>query len=565
MQLKQPTDPVIELQSQLKLSSFKNACFCQNRGGEVKSSFFMCRCNNMAHQSCMPWPEPEFGEYECPACIISRNDPLNEVIEVLLEPSIIQSAFSYMFKLKLQDFNALNEDEHLDIEVRCLKMDGEHFFEQTWPDKAEIRVNEELVKSVVPLTYNSSLKKRRDEKLVITKPKIGTNSISITYENVTDNKNTKKGKDPLYTFAVVLVKKLSVNELADKIIKQHTIGKLESMKLVKEKFQGSQDVKISEVKADLDCKLSLSSMVHPARGKNCSHINCFSLKFFLKSMQSNTGRNWSCPLCRKPCYKLVVDSHLESIIAETKKVDPSRREVFFKKDGTVCLTSEADILNELQSTGGSSKRGPKHAPSKAFDKPLEQMLVIVDEDEQKPVANYYLPSDMSLIDGKSTVNLSDDQLIGKRQALLENSFLDDEEFLGYLHNYTKRSPRGCPDSTGDVKSRPGFSSFEASLQKRINGDMIAKHVFQVFYSIVMKKKRDTELLRQRSPIKGMYHDLLSEINAIESTDKSMTSTQTQSMDVLQWVLRDYRLDYQNLPYLYDKLAFDSEKDSLQFT
>lgn len=570
--LKQPTDVVIDLQSQMKLSSFKNACFCQNKERD-KDVFFMCRCKNMAHKSCMPWRIHDFGEFECSACTILTNDPLNEVIEVLLEPSILHSCFTYKFKLKLQDFNALNQDPNLDIEVRCLKMDGEHFFEQTWPDKAEIRVNGTLVKNLAPLLYNSSLKKRRDEKLVIMKPVIGTNTISFNFENVRDGKNTKADKDPLYTFAVVLIKKLSVNELADKIIKNNAIGKSESVKLIKDKFLGSREVKISEVKADLDCKLSLSTMVHPARGKNCTHLNCFSLKLFLKSMQSNTGRNWNCPLCKKPCYKLVVDSYLENIIADTKKIDPTRREVFFRKDGSVCLTPEGEIQSEhLSVGGGSSKVGLKHTNSKHLDKNLESDIVLIDEDEPKsqlaikpnPVVNYIVSTNLNVFDEKSTANLSDDQLLGKRPPTVDASFLEDKEFLGYLHNYTKRTPQDSLDSLEDLKAKPGFSSFESSLQKRINDDLIAKHVFQVFYSIVKKKKRETDQLKQRSTAKGIYDDILSDIKIMESTDKSMTSSHMQQLDVLQWVLRDYKLDYQNLPYQQDTHQFESDKNSIQF-
>ena len=112
--MKQSTDVVIDLQSQMKLSSFKNSCFCQNKERD-KDVFFMCRCKNMAHKSCMPWRIHDFGEFECSACTIQTNDPLNEVIEVLLEPSILHSCFTYKFKLKLQDFNALNQDPNLDI------------------------------------------------------------------------------------------------------------------------------------------------------------------------------------------------------------------------------------------------------------------------------------------------------------------------------------------------------------------------------------------------------------------------------------------------------------------
>lgn len=201
------------------------------------------------------------------------------------------------------------------------------------------------------------------------------------------------------------------------------------------------------------------------------------------------------------------------------------------------------------------------------------MIVVVDEDEYKPdskpkikpVVNYSLQTEFPKLDEMSTVNLSEDQFLGKRQTLEISSFLDDKEFLVYLHNYTRKSPRGFSNECDDKKLKPGFSSFENSLQKRFKEDWIARHLFQVFYSIVMKKKKESELAREKAPMKGLYQDFLSEINAIESTEKSMISTNTQNLDALQWVLRDYRLDYQNMPYQNDKLTIDSERNSLQFT
>jgi hypothetical protein len=56
----------------------------------------------------------------------------------------------------------MNKDPMIGVEVRCLKLDGEHLFDQTWPDKAVIRINGKVAKEVEPLIQNSSLKKRRD-------------------------------------------------------------------------------------------------------------------------------------------------------------------------------------------------------------------------------------------------------------------------------------------------------------------------------------------------------------------------------------------------------------------
>ena len=560
--------PVIDLQGQKKLSSFKNACFCDNKE-KVKDVFFMCKCNNMAHMSCMPWRYNEFGEFECTACTILSNDPLNEVLEVLLEPSILQSSFIYNFKLRAQDFNTLNEESNLDIEIRCIKMDGEHFFEQTWPDKADIKINGEMVRQVLPLVYNSSLKKRRDEKLIVKKPVVGKNTISLNFENVKDGKNTKIDKDPAYTIAVVLVRKLKINELAEKIIKNNTIPKSDTVKLIKDKFQGSRDVRISEVKADIECKISLTPIVHPARGKNCTHLNCFSLKYFLKSMQFNPCRNWVCPLCRRPCTKLVVDSYIETIVADMKNNDPDRKEVFFRKDGSVCNSLDRDIQSEIFSTGGSSKTGNKQMSSKMNDKMLDSHIIMVEDDASnfefsilpKTKGNSENISNL-FIDEKTTINLSDDNNLGKRIFDSEKSFVDDKEFISYLHNYTKKAKLESIDINAESKNQTSYSSFEHNFKKRITNDVVAKHLFQVFYTLVMKKKKEKESFKQKSPIKNLYNEMLSEIRFIDNADKHATSSIDENLDVLQWMLKEYRVDFENLPYRHERQASDFDNRSL---
>lgn len=520
------------------------------------------------HKSCMPWRTSDFGQFECTACTILTNDPLNEVLEVFLEPSVLQSCFTYKFKLKIDEFDALNSNPNLDIEVRCIKMDGQHFFEQSWPDRAEIKVNEQSVKIITPLLQNSSLKKRKDEKLVITNPKMGTNTICFKFENIKDGKNTKVDRDPMYTFTVVLVKKLTVLELSEKIIKNKTISINESKSMICQKFQSSRDVKISEMKADLDCKISFTiPMLHPARGENCTHLNCFSLNYFLKSMKSNPERNWVCPLCRKPCYKLVIDSYMETVIREAAKIDQEKREVFFKRDGSFILSPEKEAVSELLSNAGSSKLGIKKSVSKSQRGPSEQVILNIDEERAPDTVSAQNATGKSknqicpFIEEKSTLNLSDDQCLGKRDIDANMEFMDDKEFLAHLHNYSTKTPVRSKNPTEDSQSWYSFSSFEDKLKKRIDTDILANRAFQMFYSLVMKKKLEKEAQKKTSPLNELYSDLLTDIRVTDKDEDCKLSSNSHKLDVLQWLLKEYRLEYNNLAYLQDKPSED-DRDSI---
>lgn len=309
-------------------------------------------CYKNFHSECMMWPEEEMYNFECPRCIIQCNDPLNEVKKTLIEPSILVSDINYRISIETEDFqNIQNENLPIGIEIRCIKLDGLHFFEQTWPDKAAIKINGKTIKDIKPLHQNSSLKKRRDEKLYI-KSQIRSANLNqqFFYQNCKDNKNSKSNSDPSYVFTVVLVQKLSTQELSDKIINNSFIDLDTSKSFIRDRFFSKNDIQISEVKADLICKITYTLINLPVRGKYCRHINCFSLNYFLLSMEHNAIRKWSCPLCKKRCSKLVYDTYFEQIIQAAKNYKQELEFVFFFKNGDYSFNNDINktYLNETQ-------------------------------------------------------------------------------------------------------------------------------------------------------------------------------------------------------------------------
>lgn len=277
-------------------------------------------CGARFHHECLPWRMNELQSFECPSCIILNNDPLNDVIQILYDPSILVTDLEYNFKLSLEQFGKITDDLNIGVELRSIKLDGEHFFEQTWPDKASIKLNGKAVKEVKPLHQNSSLKKRRDEKLFNRQNiKLGPNTLSINYQNVVDGKNTKLKQDPKYVFAIVLVRKISVDELSLRIRNINSLSVEQSKDFIKEKFLANKDLEINEIKVNLIDNISFTHIKHPARGLYCDHVPCFSLDYFLLSMENNFTRKWACPICKKRCNKLVVDSYLETIIEQAKR------------------------------------------------------------------------------------------------------------------------------------------------------------------------------------------------------------------------------------------------------
>lgn len=348
-----------------KLKNMKTACICGTKGTKKDLGMWITctnpECGARFHHDCMPWSLNDKHNFECPSCLILSNDPLNDVIGILVEPSILISEQEYTFKLASDQQTKIQEDHNIGVEIRTIKCDGEHFYEQTWPDKCSIKLNNELIKEVKPLHQNSSLKKRKDEKIFSRKNiKMGSNSVWIQFENVQDGKNTKPKQDPKYVFVVVLVRRVSVEELSLRIRNMNTLSIEECKEFIKEKFLQNKDLEINEIKVNLIDNISFTTIKHPARGLFCDHVPCFSLDYFLLSMENNYTRKWACPMCKKRCNKFVVDSYIEKVVEQAMKKDPELENVFFLKNGDVIFKS--DILEEETAKRDVTPPKPEQPP-----------------------------------------------------------------------------------------------------------------------------------------------------------------------------------------------------------
>ena len=509
----------------------------------------------------MPWKKSHLGEFECTGCIIRSNDPMKEVIEDLIEPSFLINGFEYLFRLPVQLFDKINNDLDQEIEIRCIKIDGVHFFEQTWPDKCEIKLNGITIKEIKPLIQNSALKKRRDEKLVLGNGiKIGTNRLAFNYEIIKDGKNTKADKDPKYVFSVFHIKKLTVEELSQKIIQTRSLTQSECQKLLKMNFLANKDLKISELKVDLICKLTLTHLNTPARGRYCTHPSCFSLLYYLKSMEMNFSKNWVCPLCKKPCYKLVVDTYIGSLVKQAKARNLDFNQVIIKNSGEVEFVSESaqDSEYKLESYQRNSKKDSVQKDS------IYEVLSQDEEPSSKPLkrTNLNPPPTSLLLAGnkqsiKETTGMKEYQTenaeIGKRTAAppsVNKNFMDDKEFLIKLLNFVrnKTQTQGSQEYIGSNKSM--LASFESNLKKKLSANYFAQKCFQVFYEMIMEKRKEKEfkgLLDSKlsSHFVDSYGSLLGNTNSERSNGPppNQKSTRTRSQDdlnVLECVLKDYK-------------------------
>lgn len=152
-----------------------NYCICakveilEQKGEMIKCIY----CRNLFHLVCLKLNHPQ-RVFVCPECILPRLDPLHQSIDVLLEPKI---------------FNTLNNSQgyhgfyvnklNYTAEIRCLRIDGKNSEEISWPDYGELQLNGKKIGDFKPLAQNSSLKKRKDDKIKLDVMEKANNFITI--------------------------------------------------------------------------------------------------------------------------------------------------------------------------------------------------------------------------------------------------------------------------------------------------------------------------------------------------------------------------------------------------
>lgn len=117
----------------------------------------------------------------------------------------------------------------------------------------------------------------------------------------------------------------------------------QSIEFIKSRFTESEGLQISQIKADLLCKITFTLVRNPARGELCTHLDCFNLEYFLKSMEQNLVRRWICPLCRKRCLRLKVDKYFEEVLRYAEKTGEDVDKVFFLEDGTFTFNDDDEF------------------------------------------------------------------------------------------------------------------------------------------------------------------------------------------------------------------------------
>lgn len=137
------------------------------------------------------------------------------------------------------------------------------------------------------------------------------------------------------------------------------ITKLNNVQSEELKWQGST--------YSLTCVFDQQLIETPARGRLCSHVQCFSLENQIR-MNQNQQRKWRCPICKQKCFEFVIDNYQKAIIAIIKAHNMPKDSISFDPLGHV----QDDQLRELL-------RAHEHNPSQQDE--LDRTIQKIKNDE----------------------------------------------------------------------------------------------------------------------------------------------------------------------------------------
>ncbi|EER00037.1 sumo ligase, putative [Perkinsus marinus ATCC 50983] len=210
--------------------------------------------------------------------------------------------------------------------IRCparsrMKLSSERITHQ-WPYTLEVRINNSEAVKIDPPKH---LKVRRDEPIDIT-------ACLSSHEEVNRIVVGGGSKPEEFVLAFVLCIRRTAEDLVKSVPILSSVECRERIRRVlnREGLHDDEDVEIEGSKEEkegntrvlpLTCPLSMCPMVAPARGKLCTHMQCFDLEMFIGTQPKMSAFNnrWKCGVCSRVVRPedLVVDGFVLEVIKAT--------------------------------------------------------------------------------------------------------------------------------------------------------------------------------------------------------------------------------------------------------
>eukprot|EP01121_Diplochlamys_sp_Union-15-3_P007402 TRINITY_DN1881_c0_g1_i1.p1 TRINITY_DN1881_c0_g1~~TRINITY_DN1881_c0_g1_i1.p1 ORF type:complete len:231 (+),score=25.49 TRINITY_DN1881_c0_g1_i1:287-979(+) len=157
-----------------------------------------------------------------------------------------------------------------------------------------------------------------------------------------------------FFFLIRPVDQISVDEAMSRVIEKQKLTFEKAKTEVFRHFNSTDSAEIIEMyrRVSFIDPLGRTRIIYPARGLNCSHIECFDLNNYL--LHNERVKTWTCPICHKEVKydSLILDEYFYSIIKDNQAVN----EIQIFKDGTWVVFTE-DKENQARSTSSTNLEG----------------------------------------------------------------------------------------------------------------------------------------------------------------------------------------------------------------
>jgi len=158
-----------------------------------------------------------------------------------------------------------------------------------------------------------------------------------------------------YAVALFLVKKLSPDDLINKLLKKESRSKEETRNYIIKKLEDlDPDFATTSFHFSLLCPLSKSRMTLPAKSIQCDHLQCFDAKAFI--LMNDKKPTWKCPTCRRPI--LYEDISIESYFLEIVRsplIQAGDEEIELLADGSWTICRENENIKNTNGTLNTEK------------------------------------------------------------------------------------------------------------------------------------------------------------------------------------------------------------------
>lgn len=137
-----------------------------------------------------------------------------------------------------------------------------------------------------------------------------------------------------WVVSVFLVKKLTSDQLLDRLKERGTKNKEFTQEMIKKKLNDEDDdVATTDIKVSLACPLGKMRMSAPCRPSTCDHLQCFDANLFIQMNEKKP--TWLCPVCYSPALyqNLYLDGYFIDCVS-SEELPEDENEIILNQDGT---------------------------------------------------------------------------------------------------------------------------------------------------------------------------------------------------------------------------------------